>query len=224
MLQSVSTVNTLKLIFIVSPLTVISFLRLNQRILFITKNWLCITKGYVLKGCVPRKMHLENTLKVYVLGLASVVIPKNVLTVQLGGFLKENQSKTGISVPLVVTYYPWFHNLSNTIRKLFIYLYVEEQVKKVFASAPLVLFRSGYSLRSHLVCAKVYPLIWEKGSSCCGKSRCETFFNIQETTIFKGTIINVRKRLRQKVALPNKMTFISIFWERTIMYYLRIVR
>ena len=73
--------------------------------------------------------------------------------------LFESRTKTGISVPLVVTYYPWFHNLSNTVRKLFIYLYAEEQVKKVFASAPLVLFRSGYSLRSHLVCAKVYPLI-----------------------------------------------------------------
>ena len=73
--------------------------------------------------------------------------------------LFESRTKTGISVPLVVTYYPWFHNLSNTIRKLFIYLYAEEQVKKVFASAPLVLTRSGYSLRSHLVCTKVYPLI-----------------------------------------------------------------
>ena len=73
--------------------------------------------------------------------------------------LFESRTKTGIGVPLVVTYYPWFHNLSNTIRKLFIYLYAEEQVKKMFASAPFVLFRSGYSLRSHLVCAKVYPLI-----------------------------------------------------------------
>ena len=92
MLQSVSTVRSFKLIFIVSPLIVISFLSLTQRILFITKNRLCIAKGCVLKGCVPRKMHLKNTLKVYVLGLASVVIPKNFLTIKLGGFLKANHS------------------------------------------------------------------------------------------------------------------------------------
>ena len=54
----------------------------------------------------------------------------------------------------------------------------------MFTRALFVSFRSGYSLRSHLVRAKVFPLIREKGSSCCGKSRCETCFNIQET-IFK---------------------------------------
>ena len=33
----------------------------------------------------------------------------------------SDSRKTGIGVPLVVTYHSWFHNLSNTIRKLFIY-------------------------------------------------------------------------------------------------------
>ena len=53
---------------------------------------------------------------------------------------------------------------------------------------PFVSFRSGYSLRSHLVRAKVFPLIREKGSSCCGKSRCETCFNIQETDTFQSFV------------------------------------
>ena len=92
MLQSVSAVMSLKLIFIVSPLIVISFLSLTQCILFITKNRLCIAKGCILKGCVPTKMHLKSTFKVYVLGLASAVIPKNWLKIRLGGFLKESQS------------------------------------------------------------------------------------------------------------------------------------
>ena len=78
--------------FIVSPLTVINFWSLTKRILFITKNRFCIAKGCVLNGCAPRKIHLKNTLKVYVLGLAGVVIPKKLLTMKLGGFLKENQS------------------------------------------------------------------------------------------------------------------------------------
>ena len=98
--------------------------------------------------------------------------------------LFESCTKTGIGVPLVVTYHPRFHNLSNTIRKLFTYFYAEEQVKKVFTPTPFVSLRSGYSLRSNLVHAKVYPLIGETGLSCCGKSRCETCFNIQETDNF----------------------------------------
>ena len=51
----------------------------------------------------------------------------------------------------------------------------------MFTPALFVLFRSGWSLRSHLVCTNIYPLSREKGSSCCGKSRCEICFNIQET-------------------------------------------
>ena len=72
------------------------------------------------------------------------------------------------------------------MKKLFIYLYAEGQVKKVFTLAPFVLFRSDYSLRSHLVRAKVYPIIREKGSSCCGKNRCETCLNMQETDTFQS--------------------------------------
>ena len=75
-------------------------------------------------------------------------------------------------------YHPRFHNLSNTIRKLFIYLYAEEQVKKVFIPAPFVSLRSGYSLRSHSVRTKVYLLIREKGTS----------FNIQETDHFQSFV------------------------------------
>ena len=58
----------------------------------------------------------------------------------------------------------------------------------MFTPAPFVSFRSGYSLRSHLVRAKVYPLIREKGSACCGKSRCETCFNIQDTDNFQSFV------------------------------------
>ena len=40
--------------------------------------------------------------------------------------LFERLRKTRPSVPLVVMYHSPFHNLNNTIRKLFIFLYVEE--------------------------------------------------------------------------------------------------
>ena len=104
-------------------------------------------------------MHLQNTLQVYVPGLASMVIDDNQIRRVLESKPEqpfESRSKTGIGVPLVVTYHSRFYNLSNTIRKLFIYLYAEEQVKKVFTPAPFVSFRSIYNLRSNLVRAKVY--------------------------------------------------------------------
>ena len=83
---------------------------------------------------------------------------------------------------LVVTYHPRFHDLGRIITENLIYLYVEEQVKQVFTPAPFVSFRSGFSLRNHLVRAR------EKESSCFGKSRCETCFNIEETNTFKSFV------------------------------------
>ena len=64
------------------------------------------------------------------------------------------------------------------IRKKFIYLHAAEQVKQI-----------GFNLRHHLVWENVYPLLREKGSSCCGKNRCETFFNIKETKTFESFVI-----------------------------------
>ena len=102
--------------------------------------------------------------------------------------LPEHQTKHGTGVPLVVTYHPRFHDLGKIIRKNFIYLYAEQQVKQVFTPAPFVSFQSGFSLRNHLVRAKVYPLLREKGSTCCGKGRCETCFNIKETNTFQSFV------------------------------------
>ena len=65
-------------------------------------------------------------------------------------------------VPLAVTYHPRFHNLSAIIRKYFTFVCSEEKVKRGFTPASFVSFRFGYSLRNHLVRAKVYPLVREK--------------------------------------------------------------
>ena len=88
----------------------------------------------------------------------------------------------------MVTCHPRFNNLGKIIRKKIIYLYAEQQVKQVFTPAPFVSFRSDFSLRNDLVQAKVYPLLREKWSSCCGKSRCETCFNIKETNTFQSFV------------------------------------
>ena len=88
----------------------------------------------------------------------------------------------------MVTYHPRFHDLGKIIKKNFIYLYAEQQVKPVFTPAPFVSFRSGFSLRNHLVPAKIYPLLRQKGSTCCGKGRCETCFNMKETNTFQSFV------------------------------------
>ena len=101
-------------------------------------------------------------------------------------FNTAERKETG--VPLVLTYHPRFHNLSAIIWKHFVFLFPEEEVKRVFMPAPFISFRSGYSLRNHLVRSKVYPLIREKGTYCCGKSRCETCCNIKQTDTFESFV------------------------------------
>ena len=87
-------------------------------------------------------------------------------------FERPNRKETG--APFVMTYHPRFHNLSAIKRTHFTFLYAEKKVKRVLTPVPFVSFRSGYSLRNHLVRVKVYPLIKENGTFCCGKSRFET--------------------------------------------------
>ena len=53
---------------------------------------------------------------------------------------------------------------------------------------PFVSFISGYSLRNHLVRAKVYSLFREKGTFCCRKSRYETSCNVKQTDIFESFV------------------------------------
>ena len=99
---------------------------------------------------------------------------------------RPNRKDTG--VPLVLTFHSRFYNISAIMRKLFAFLYAEEQVKRVFTPAPFISFRTGYSLCNHLVRSKVYPLVRDKGTFCCGKGRCETCFNIKQTDTFESFV------------------------------------
>ena len=82
----------------------------------------------------------------------------------------ENNSKKVNCVPVVVTCNPAFKNLSQVIRKNVRLLYAGEQVKKVFALAPFLSFRSTRNLTSYLVGSKIYPLESRVGSEKC--KRC----------------------------------------------------
>ena len=69
-----------------------------------------------------------------------------------------------------------------------IFLYAGEKVKRVFTPAPFASFRSGYSLKNHLVTAKVYSLIREKDTFYCKKSRCETYCKLKQTDTFESCV------------------------------------
>ena len=106
--------------------------------------------------------HLEN-LKTWFCYRQKVIDAqiKRVSEKNLNEFF-ERPNKKETHVPLVATYHPRFHNLSAIIRKYFTFVCSEEKVKRGFTPASFVSFRFGYSLRNHLVRAKVYPLVREK--------------------------------------------------------------
>ena len=150
------------------------------------KNLIVYNQGLHIKKLCSKKDTLEKHLESLHSWFDKRRYPKELVDNQIWRILEskveqlsERSTRTVTGVPLVLTDHLWCHNLSNTIRKRFIYLYAEDHVKKVFTPASFVSFRSDYSLRSDLVC--IIPLVREKGPSCCGKSMCEISFNIQET-------------------------------------------
>ena len=119
--------------------------------------------------------HLENLKTwLYERGYPQKVVDDQIKRVSEKGLHKlfERPDKKETGVPLVVLYHPRLRNLSASIRKYFTFLYAEEKVKNV--------------LRNHLVRDKVYPLIREKDTFCCGKSRCESCCNRKQTETFEN--------------------------------------
>ena len=79
----------------------------------------------------------------------------------------EQTYKRGNGVPLVLTYLPRLKNVNDIIKKHLVFLNAKEQVENMFTPPPFVSFRASFSLRKHLVRAKVYSLLRECRSSGC---------------------------------------------------------
>ena len=116
-------------------------------------------------------------------------------------------------MPLLVTYHPLFHNLRRIIRKYFIYLYAKEQAEQFFTTAPFVSFRSGFSLRNHLVPARVYPLLKQKWSSSRGKVGAKPASTEKKQTLFEALSL---KRF-------TKLSIISIM-RASVLFTFHLVR
>ena len=192
--MSVSIVdNKLETDLFCKPTDCHQFLHFNSAHPFHNKKSIVYSQGLRIKRLcsspVAFQKHLKN-LKTWFCkrGYPQKVVDAQIKRVSEKGldelFERPDRKETG--VPLVLRYLPRFHNLSAIMRAYFTFSYTEEKVKRIFTPALFVSFRSGYSLRNHLVRDKVYPLIREKGTFCCGKSRCESCCNRKQTETFEN--------------------------------------
>ena len=115
--------------------------------------------------------------------------PKTLVENQLKRITETRQTsdqtrKRGNGVLLILTYHPRLKNINDIIKKHLVFLYAKEQVKNIFTPPPFVSFRTGFSLRKHLVRTKVYSLSRDCGSSSSNKSRCQTCYNVNNTNVF----------------------------------------
>lgn len=120
------------------------------------------------------------------------------------GLLTRAQNVREKGVPLVVTFHPLLGELGSIVRKHINILYLDLAVKKVFTPPPFVSFRSGFSLKNHLVRAKVYPLDRETGSYKCGKPRCLTCLNIQEVSFFQSSVDGKQYKINHRLNCDDK--------------------
>ena len=78
--------------------------------------------------------------------------------------------------------------MGHIINKNFYLLNINEEVKNVFTSKPMISFCSARNLSSYLVRAKLYPVERVKGSLKCSSSRCEVCLNVNEASTFTSTV------------------------------------
>ena len=121
--------------------------------------------------------------------------------------ISDQTDKKGNGVPLVLTYQPRLKNVNDIIKKHLVYLYAKKQVENIFTPLPFVSFREGFSLRKHLVRAKVYLLLHECGSSGCNKSRCQTCLNVKNTDAFQSFVTKKSYKINHKSDCDSKCIF-----------------
>ena len=94
---------------------------------------------------------------------------------------RKNKSNNG--VPFVVTYHPLLNSLYGVIRKNLYLLNIDQKVKELFSSQPMVSFRIARKLSSYLIRVKLYPLERRMGSYKCRCNCCQVCRSIIKTGI-----------------------------------------
>ena len=75
---------------------------------------------------------------------------------------------------------------------------MDEEVKRVFTSGPMILFRSSRKLSSHLVRAKLYPTERVVGFFKCNKPWCLVCVNVTGTNSFSRTVTGKTCKINHK--------------------------
>ena len=81
---------------------------------------------------------------------------------------------------------------------------MDKEVKKVFTSKPIILFRKARKMSRCLVRAKLYPEERTKGSFKCGSKRCEVCLNVNETSTFASTVTGETSIINHKFNCNDK--------------------
>ena len=110
---------------------------------------------------------------------------------------RKNKSKNG--VPFIVTYHPLLNSLYGIIRKNLYLLNMDQRVKEVFSSQPMVSFCSARKLSSYLVRVKLYPLEKRVCSYKCRCNRCQVCHSITETDMLY--VITTKGLIKSTTAL-----------------------
>ena len=122
--------------------------------------------------------------------------------------LFERKAKRVCGVPFVVTFHPALNSLPHILKKHLHLLFSNVQVKAVFTPAPFVSFRTGYSLKNHLVRSKVYPLERVTGSLKCGKSRCKICDCVEQTNEFESTVTGDVFKINHRLCCDDRLVYL----------------
>ena len=160
-------------------------------------------EGFCIKKLYSSSVAFENHLESLKGWFQNRGYPKTLVDNQFKRVTETRQTsgrtyKRSNGVPLALTYHPRLKNINDIIKKHLVFLYAKKQVENILTPPPFVSFRAGFSLKKHLVRAKVYPLLRKCGSSGCNKSRCQISLNINNTDVFHSFVTKESYKLSHK--------------------------
>ena len=191
------------------------------------KKSISYSQGLRIKRLCSSEIDFENNLKEMVKwfeirGYPIRTIKEGTKKVRESGRPSLTENVTGPKkngVALVLTFNSVLENFNNVIRKHVTILYRDRAVKALFTPAPFVAYRTGYSLKSHLVRAKVYPLERIVGSQRCNKPRCQTCRNVTETCTFQCSVDKKVYKINHQFNCDSKCLVYLVTCKQCLMQY-----
>ena len=127
--------------------------------------------------------------------------PEQLIKNQVANRSKQ-EKRTGI--PIVTIYHSRLKDLSSLIKRNLQYLYVDQEVKKVFTHAPFVSCRSARNLKSFLVRSKFNLLERKIHSEKCNGKSCLVCLNVAETERFESLQTKKQYKINHNLNLNDK--------------------